>query len=279
MAMGTIETNLWDAMLKNNIDPMMSIEISEIYAWSIDFFDLKKGDKFYVIYEDEVLDDTLSVGVKNIKAALFNHQNEEFYAIHFPQETPNDYYNEEGDNLRNQFLKTPLKYSRISSKYTKSRYHPVLKIYRPHSGIDYAAPVGTPVYSVGDGIVLKKGYHKKGAGNFIKIKHDKVYTTQYAHLQKFAIGLKNGDIVKQGQLIGYVGSTGYSTGPHLDFRFFENGQAIDPLAVHAQSGEPIQQINRIEFERLRDVYIYQLRGHKPQFLVAWKEYMADHEEV
>lgn len=262
IASGTIKTNLWDAMLENNIDPMMSIELSEIYAWSIDFFDLKKGDQFFVIYEEKFLDDSTSTGIERIHAALFNHQNKDFYAIYFIEHQGDEYFDENGENLRRQFLKAPLKYKRISSHYTKRRFHPVLKIYRPHSGIDYAAPLGTPVYSVGDGYILKKGFHKNGAGNFIKIKHDKTYSTQYAHLKGFARGLRNGDRIKQGQLIGYVGSTGYSTGPHLDYRFFKNGKAIDPLTVNTAPLEPVRIANKEEYNRIKQEYMLLLNQEK-----------------
>lgn len=265
MAEGTIESNLWDAMVDNHINPMMSIELSEIYAWSIDFFDLKKGDQFYVIYEERFLDDTISVGIERIHAALFNHQNKDFYAIYFVQDERASFFDDEGNSLRREFLKAPLKFNRISSRFSKSRYHPVLKIYRPHSGIDYAAPAGTPVYSVGDGKIVKKGYQKRGAGYFIKIKHNSVYTTQYAHLQRFAKGIKNGDHVKQGQLIGYVGSTGYSTGPHLDFRFFKNGEAVDPLKVDAPPVEPIKKLNKAEFDKLKAEFVKQLNKQRNDY--------------
>lgn len=266
LASGIIKTNLWDAMVDNHINPMMSIELSEIYAWSIDFFDLKEDDQFYVIYEEKMLDDTVSVGIDRIHAALFNHQNKDFYAIYFVQDETPSFFNEEGGNLKREFLKAPLKFNRISSRFSKSRFHPVLKIYRPHSGVDYAAPAGTPVYSVGDGVVAKKGYQRRGAGNFIKIKHNSVYATQYAHLMRFAANLKKGDKVKQGQLIGYVGKTGYATGPHLDFRFFKNGEAVDPLKVDAPRIEPIKKLNREEFNKLRDEYVRQLDEQRFNFL-------------
>ncbi len=265
MAGGTIESNLWDAMVENGINPMMSIELSEIYAWSIDFFGLQKGDQFFVIYEENFLNDSVSAGIEGIQAALFNHQNQDFYAIYFEQNSKGSYFDDEGNSLRRAFLKAPLKYSRISSRFSKNRLHPVLKIYRPHSGVDYAAPEGTPVYSVGDGFVLKKGYQQKGAGNYIKVKHNSVYTTQYAHLKAFARGLKQGDRVQQGQLIGYVGSTGYATGPHLDFRFFKNGEAVDPLKVDAPPVEPIQKINEEEYKRLKDTFIAQLEEQREMY--------------
>lgn len=267
MASGTVNSNLWDAMVDNHINPMMSIELSEIYAWSIDFFELKKGDKFFVVYEERFLD-SVSVGIEKIHAALFNHQNKDFYAIYFIQNERGSYFDDDGNSLKRAFLKAPLKYNRISSRFTKNRYHPVLKIYRPHSGIDYAAPAGTPVYSVGEGFIIKKGYQKKGAGNYIKIKHNSVYTTQYAHLKGFAKGLKVGDPITQGQLIGYVGSTGYSTGPHLDFRFFKNGKAVDPLKVDAPPVEPIKKVNKEEFERVKSQYMLLLDNQRKEFLLT-----------
>ncbi len=265
LATGTIKTNLWDAMIENNINPMMSIELSEIYAWSIDFFGLQKGDQFYVIYDERYLD-TVSVGIEKIYAALFNHQNSDFYAIYFVQDDIGNFFDEEGQSLRRAFLKAPLKYNHISSRFSNSRLHPILKIRRPHHGVDYAAPEGTPVHSVGDGFVVKKGYQRHGAGNYIKIKHNSVYTTQYAHLKAFARGLKVGDHVTQGQLIGYVGMTGYATGPHLDFRFFKNGQAVDPLKVDAPPVEPIKKVNKDEFEKIKNEFIHQLTNQRMDYL-------------
>lgn len=265
MASGRIKTNLWDAMVDNSINPMMSIELSEIYAWSIDFFGLQKNDQFYVIYEEKFLD-TVSAGIEHIKAALFNHQDKDFYAIYFVQDERGSFFDNEGGSLRRAFLKAPLKFSRISSRFSKSRMHPVLKIRRPHSGVDYAAPLGTPVYSVGDGFVIKKGYQKKGAGNYVKIKHNSVYTTQYAHLNGFAKGLKTGNHIKQGQLIGFVGKTGYATGPHLDFRFFKNGEAVDPLKVDAPPVEPIKKINKEEFEKIKIEFMQLLDNQRKNYL-------------
>ncbi|MBI9067045.1 MAG: peptidoglycan DD-metalloendopeptidase family protein [Salinivirgaceae bacterium] len=270
MASGTIHTNLWDAMVENSINPMMSIELSEIYAWSIDFFGLQKEDKFYVIYEERFLDST-SAGIERIHAALFNHQNKDFYAIYFVQDDKGTYFDDDGNSLQRAFLKAPLKYSRISSKFSNSRYHPVLKIRRPHHGVDYAAPSGTPVYSVGDGFVQKKGYQKKGAGNYVKIKHNSVYTTQYAHLKGYAKGLKTGDHVTQGQLIGYVGTTGYSTGPHLDFRFFKNGQPVDPLKVDAPPVEPIKKINKEEYNKIKEQFIIELEQQRKEYELQFED--------
>jgi murein DD-endopeptidase MepM/ murein hydrolase activator NlpD len=258
-ASGIINTNLWNAMVDNNINPMMSIELSEIYAWSIDFFGLQKKDEFYVIYSEKYVD-SISAGIEHIDAVLFKHKDENFYAISFIQDGRESFFDAKGGSLKRAFLKAPLRYSHISSRFSKSRMHPVLKIRRPHSGVDYAAPTGTPVHSIGDGFVVKKGYQKNGAGNYIKIKHNSVYTTQYAHLNNFAKGLKIGTHVKQGQTIGYVGKTGLATGPHLDFRFFKNGVPVDPLKVYAPPVEPIKKINLLEFNKVKDKYISDLNS-------------------
>ena len=254
---GSITTNLWNAMKDNNIPPIMSLELSEIYAWSIDFFGLQKGDKFYIIYKEKFVDSTFA-GIEHIDAALFQHKDEDFYAISFIQDNKESFFDEKGGSLKRAFLKAPLRYSRISSRFSKNRMHPVLKIRRPHSGVDYAAPLGTPVHSIGDGFIIKKGYQKNGAGNYIKIKHNSVYTTQYAHLNKFANGLKIGSHIKQGQLIGFVGKTGLATGPHLDFRFFKNGTPVDPLKVYAPPIEPIKKFNKEKFDSVKNNYITRL---------------------
>lgn len=257
IASGFIETNLWNAMLDYDIDPMMSIELSEIYAWSIDFFGLKKGDHFSVIYEEQYVD-TVRVGIGKIHSAVFNHSNKDFYAISFKQDSVESFFDSTGGSLRRAFLKAPLRYSRISSGFSYNRLHPVLKIYRPHTGIDYAAPTGTPVHTVGDGIVVAKKYTRQG-GRMVKIKHNSVYTTGYLHLSRYGKDIKVGEHVQQGQIIGYVGSSGLATGPHLDFRFWRNGKPIDPLKVESPPVEPIKKVNREEYERIRDNMIEELQ--------------------
>ncbi|MFC2151396.1 M23 family metallopeptidase [Bacteroidota bacterium] len=238
---GTISSSLWATMLENNIDPMMAIRLSEIYAWTVDFFGLEEGDKFKVVYDEQFVD-SLSIGVGEIYAASFIHRGEELSAYSYEQEGVNDYFDEDGKSLRRQFLKAPLRFSRISSGYSNSRMHPILKIRRPHRGVDYAAPTGTPIYSIGDGTVIKKGY-TKSAGYYIKIKHNSVYTSGYNHLSKYPKGIKVGQRISQGQIVGYVGSTGYATGPHLDFRVWKNGQAVDPLKIKAPPVKPIREEN------------------------------------
>lgn len=251
---GTIKSSLWNAVRDAGVEGYMANKLSDVYAWTIDFFALKKGDKFKVIY-DKVYIDGKPVASGKIKASLFRHQGHDYYAFYFVQNGEGDYFDEEGNSLERTFLKAPLKYSRISSRFTESRYHPVLKIRRPHHGVDYAAPEGTPVHSVGDGVIIKKGYQRRGGGNYLKIKHNGTYTTSYMHLRAFAKGMKVGKHVKQGELIGYVGHTGLATGPHLDFRFYIHGRPVDPLKVKSPPAKPVDKKNRPEFDSLVRSYM------------------------
>jgi len=252
-ARGIIETSLWYAMIDNEINPILSIELSEIFAWSIDFFGLQKGDEFKVVYEEQYIDST-SVGLGKIYAAWFKHADEEFYAIPFIQDGEESYYHTDGQSLKKAFLKAPLRFSRISSGFSHSRFHPILKIRRPHYGVDYAAPVGTPVHAIGDGKVIQMG-RNGDAGHMIKIRHNSVYTTAYLHLSRYARGIYNGKYVKQGETIGFVGSTGLSTGPHLDFRFYRNGSPIDPLRVKAPPVQPVKEENIETFNKVKEVIV------------------------
>ncbi|MCG8700296.1 MAG: peptidoglycan DD-metalloendopeptidase family protein [Bacteroidales bacterium] len=248
---GKIESSLWNALVGRQNDPMLANELSEIFAWSIDFFGLQENDSFSIVFDEKYVD-TLYVGFADVHAAYFKHSGSDFYAIPFVQDSSRSFFDENGKSLRKAFLKAPLKFSRISSRFSHSRLHPILKIRRPHHGVDYAAPSGTPVYAIGDGKIIKaaRGYNN-GAGNMIKIRHNSVYTTAYIHLKGFAKGIKTGTYVKQGQLIGYVGSTGLSTGPHLDFRFYQNGKPIDPLKVKAPPVEPVKEENIPLFESVK----------------------------
>ncbi len=249
---GEIQSSLWNAMTDIDVNPILAVELSEVYAWSIDFFGLQKGDHFSVIYEESYIDSNF-FQIDKIHAIRFDHANQFFYAFRFKQDSVWSFFDEKGNSLRKAFLKAPLKYSRISSRFSNSRLHPVLKIRRPHHGVDYAAPKGTPVYAVGDGKIIKKGWDK-GGGRFVKIKHNSVYTTVYMHFSKFA-KVKVGDYVKQGQVIGYVGSSGLATGPHLDFRFYMNGKPVDPLKVESPPVEPIKEKNKADF--IKEVKKYQ----------------------
>lgn len=237
---GVIESSLWNAIKKGGNDIMLSDKMAEIYAWQIDFFGIAKGDNFKVIYDQAYIDDSVKTEIQDIKGALFSHHGKEFYAIPFTQDDITEYFDENGQSLRKAFLKAPLKFSRISSTFSNARKHPVLKIVRPHHGVDYAAPVGTPVRSIGDGVVTKKAYQAGGAGYYVKIKHNSSYETTYMHLSKFASGMKEGKRVSQGEVIGYVGSTGSSTGPHLDFRVHFQGKPINPLKMESPPSLPVR---------------------------------------
>lgn len=239
---GTINSSLYQTLVDNGDSPKLAVELSEIYAWQIDFFGIQKGDHYKIVYNELYVNDKL-IGVGEIKAAHFNHMDSNYYAFQYEQDSIVEYFDEEGNSLRKAFLKAPLSYRRISSKFSYRRLHPILKRRMPHLGVDYAAAKGTPVYSIGDGKVIKAKY-AGAAGNYVKIKHNSVYTSGYMHLWKYAKGIKYGSQVKQGQLIGYVGSTGRSTGPHLDFRVWKNGQAIDPLKMKPPSVKPIDEAHR-----------------------------------
>jgi murein DD-endopeptidase MepM/ murein hydrolase activator NlpD len=235
---GVIETSLWNALTDEGADPELANEMSEVYAWTIDFFGIQRGDYFKVMYEKMSVEGR-EVGIGKVLAACFHTGGEDMYAFRYIQKGDPGYYDEKGENLQRAFLKAPLRFKRISSNFSYSRMHPVLKIRRPHLGVDYAADYGTPVQSIGDGTVIAKGWDPKGGGNYIKIKHNSTYTTVYMHMQGFAKGISTGSRVRQGEVIGYVGSTGLATGPHLDFRFFRNGQAVDPLKVESPPAEPV----------------------------------------
>ena len=250
---GKIISSLWNAMVASGTNPNLANLLSEVYAWTVDFFGLQRDDRFKVIY-DELYIEGKPVGLGKIKASLFHHDGEDIYAFYFEQNGSDDYFDEKGNSLERTFLKAPLKYTRISSRFTNSRYHPILKIRRPHHGVDYAAPEGTPVHSVGDGVIIKKGYQKRGGGNYLKIRHNSTYVTSYMHLHGFAKGMKVGKHVKQGELIGYVGHTGLATGPHLDFRYFKNGTAVDPLKVKSPPAKPVDQQYRPAFDSIVQHY-------------------------
>lgn len=246
-ASGVISSSLWNAMVDNGTDANLANELSEIYAWTIDFFGIQEGDSYKVVYET-LLADGKKIGLGKVLAATFNHYDRDHHAFYFVQDSTGDYFDEEANSLRRTFLKAPLRFRRISSGFSYSRMHPILKYRRPHLGVDYAADAGTPVMSVGDGTVVFAKWDKGGGGRVVKIKHNGTYTTLYMHLSAYGKGIKAGARVKQGQVIGYVGSSGLSTGPHLDFRFYRNGKPIDPLKVESPPSEPIDSVHLARFE-------------------------------
>lgn len=254
----TIESSLWGAIIREKLPYALASELEDIYQWTVDFFGIQAGDSFTVIYDEKFID-TLSVGIGRVWGAKFTHGGKEIYAIPFKQGDKLRYWEYDGGSLRKQLLKAPLKFTRISSKFSNARFHPVLKKYRPHHGVDYAAPVGTPVRAVADGTVVSKGY-QGAAGNMVKIKHPGNLMSGYLHLRGYAKGLAVGKRVSQGEIIGYVGSTGRSTGPHLDFRLWKGGTPINPLKVPQQPAEPIADANRKSFEWVRDRIVAELNG-------------------
>ena len=253
-----IESSLWGAIMRDSLPYALAAELEDIYQWTVDFFGIQKGDHFTVIY-DEKLIDTTHVGIGRVWGAKFNHAGKEIYAIPFKQGDKVQYWEYDGASLRKQLLKAPLKFSRISSRFSRSRLHPVHRVYRPHLGVDYAAPKGTHVHAVADGVVTFKGWGG-GGGNTLKIKHAGNLVTGYLHLSGFAKGIKQGSRVTQGQLIGYVGSTGTSTGPHLDYRIWKNGVNIAPLKVPQEPAEPIAKQNMEAFEQIRERIVAELNG-------------------
>ena len=250
---GVINTSLWNAIKDANGDANLTMELSDIYSWTVDFFGIQPGDTFKVVYENRYIHDEC-IGMGKILACYLNNAGSKHYAYYFEQNGNGQYFDENGANLRKAFLKAPLNYRRISSTFSNARRHPVTKVVRPHHGVDYAAPTGTPVVTVGDGTVIEKGWDKKGGGNYLKIRHNSTYTTTYMHLNGFAKGIQKGSKVKQGDLIGYVGSTGMSTGPHLDFRLNKNGTYINPLTFNPPSAEPVSEDNKVAFEEVIKMY-------------------------
>jgi hypothetical protein len=249
----TIETSLWDAMLAGGLHPSLVIGLSDIFAWSIDFFGLQKGDCFKVVYEEMSIDEK-PLGPGKIYGAQFSGNGSTIYAIPFIQNGKESFFDGEGNSLRKAFLKAPLQFSRVTSRFSSSRMHPILRIRRPHYGVDYAAPVGTPVLAIGDGRVTQTS-HEGGSGKMVRIVHNSVYSTAYLHLNRFGAGIAPGAQVKQGDIIGYVGSSGLSTGPHLDFRFYMNGSPVDPLKVEAPPVEPVSDANKTKFEKIKSVVL------------------------
>lgn len=252
---GTITSSLWKSIASSGTDPLLAIKLADIFAWQIDFFDVKEGDSFKALYHEAYIDDTIPLHIASVEGAVFIHQGKEFKAFPFMQDSIMEYFDEEGNSLRKAFLKAPLDFFRISSRFSNSRFHPVLKRYRAHHGVDYAAPTGTKVKSIGDGIIIKKAYQANGGGNYLMIKHNSVYSTTYMHLSKFAPGIMVGKRVQQGEVIGYVGATGLATGPHLDFRVFKNGIPINPLEMEAPPSLPVKVELRDSFLLVKNTII------------------------
>ena len=249
----TIENSLWVDMRNAGVSSYLILDLSDIYAWTVDFFGLQKGDRFKVLYDEKVCDNEV-VGIDTVRYAVFSRGDSDLPMVMFNQhDGGNIWWNEKGESMRKAFLKAPLKFSRISSGFSYARKHPVTRKVRPHTGVDYAAPKGTPVMSIGDGVVTSMKYEGAG-GNTIRIRHNSIYSTAYLHLSGYAKGLKVGKRVRQGEVIGYVGSTGRSTGPHLDFRVWKNGTPINPLKMESPPAEPLKKENTKAFEAVHEKY-------------------------
>ena len=254
-ATGVINSSLSETIEEQGLSYNIVNDLSSIYAWTIDFFKLQKGDRFKIVYTEKYIDDTTYVGIDQIKSAYFEHNNRPFYAFQFVADTINgipDYFDDEGKTLRKAFLKAPLKFStRISSRFSRNRFHPVQKRWKAHKGTDYAAQRGTPIISTANGTVIKSGY-SGGNGNYVKIKHNNTYSTQYLHMSKRKA--KVGDFVKQGEVIGYVGSTGLASGPHVCYRFWKNGVQVDPYKQKLPEAKPMdEKMKPIYFAFIKDL--------------------------
>ncbi|MBX9853661.1 MAG: peptidoglycan DD-metalloendopeptidase family protein [Cytophagaceae bacterium] len=258
---GAISSSLYESLLEENAAPQLAYELSKLFATQVDFFKIQKGDAYKIIYDEMVLDGK-AIGIEKIYSASFQHEGQEYYAINFTENGKDQFYDEKGMNLNQGFLKAPLKYFRITSRFTKRRFHPVQKIFKAHLGTDYAAPTGTPILAVGNGVVQEAKYAKFN-GNYVKIKHNGTYTTQYLHMSRIAKDMKPGKKVVQGQVIGYVGSTGLSSGPHVCFRFWQNGKQIDPRSVKGTFTEPLSKSKLNAFNKVKDEMVKELGKIKP----------------
>lgn len=249
-ASGTISSSLWKTMMDQNLDYELAAKMEDALAWSVDFHHIQQGDRFKAYYDELYVDDK-RVGVGDLHAAYFRNSNNDYYALRYANEKYDGFYDLEGRPMKKVFLKSPVKYSRISSRYNLKRFHPVLRRVKAHLGTDYAAPYGTPIYAVANGVVTKASY-TKGNGNYVKIRHDKTYETQYLHMQKRAKGMAPGVQVRQGQVIGYVGSTGLATGPHVCFRFWKNGRQVNHLSLNLPEPEPMVEEELPNYFIIRD---------------------------
>lgn len=244
---GFIDYTLSQALTAKGAHPDLAWDLADIFAWKIDFYRIRRGDHFKMVYTEKFVDGK-SVGIDKILGVRFNHMGQDYYALHFQEDDIDGYFDEKGDNVRSAFLMAPVKYSRISSGYSLRRFHPVQKRYKAHLGTDYAAPHGQPIYATGDGIVTE-ATRKRHNGKYVKIRHNGTYTTAYLHMSRIERGIRPGVHVKQGDVIGYVGSTGLATGPHVCYRFWKNGKQVDPRREELPTSEPIPETLRASYNQ------------------------------
>lgn len=244
---GLLKGSLSETLENAKVEGSLASKISKIYAWSIDFFKLKKGDRFGITFKERFINDTVYDGVEGLEAAFFEYKGKIIYAFPYtknPSSGKVEYYDEDGKTLKNFFLKTPIKFSRISSRFSTNRFHPVQHAWKAHKGTDYAAPYGTPITTTAAGTVEQTGF-TAGNGNFVKVKHNGTYSTQYLHMSRILV--RRGQHVNQGQVIGRVGSTGLATGPHVCYRFWKNGVQVDALRLKLPNGEPMEGRDKSRF--------------------------------
>jgi len=256
-----INSSLWLTMEEKKLSPRLAHELSTIYAWTIDFFKIQKGDEFKIYYEDRYIDEKY-IGIGRILASEFTHNGQKFYSFYYNENnTYGEYYDEKGKTLRKAFLMAPVDYKRISSRFSRNRKHPVTGRWKGHFGTDYAAERGTPIWSTANGTVIAASYTKNN-GNYVKIRHNSTYTTQYLHMSKIKPGIRKGTFVKQGDVIGYVGSTGLATGPHVCYRFWKNGRQVDPFKQSLPPGDPIKKENYDDYIVVKDSLFKILMSHE-----------------
>ena len=264
---GVITSSLYQALKDNEVNPLLGSKLSEIFAWQVDFFSLQPNDQFTIVYEQPIVDDE-PYGVGDIVAATFTHKGKVYDAYYYETSERAGFFDKNGKGLQKALLKAPFKYNqRVSSGFSHNRFHPVLKKNMPHYGVDYAAPIGTPVIAVGDGEVIESRYRGPN-GNIVKIKHNGVYTTAYLHLNGFAPGIRKGVRVKQGQTIGYVGKTGRVTGVHLDYRIYKNDQPVNPLSIDLPASKSLAGDDLESFRLYIERYRFLMRDELTNLLAS-----------
>ena len=244
---GTLKGSLSETLKNEGATTALSSKLISVYKWSIDFFKAKRGDKFAITYTERYINDSIFDGIEDLECSFFEYKGKRIYAFPFVQDSTSgktEFYDEEGKVLKNFFLKAPLKSINITSRYSKSRFHPVQQIWKAHSGTDYAAPTGTPIMTTAAGTIEQTGY-TAGNGNFVKVKHDRTYSTQYLHMSRILV--RRGQTVRQGDIIGKVGSTGLATGPHVCYRFWKNGVQVDALKLKLPNSVPMDSRNKPRF--------------------------------
>jgi len=245
---GLIENSLYETMTSSGLNDQLTYYLADVYAWNIDFYRLHKGDRFKVIYTEKFVDDTISIGIERIKAAIFEHAGKDFYAFEFQPDSLKgivEYFDDKAKNLRRAFLKAPVKFGPVTSRYNlKRRIAYYGNRIKPHRGTDFAANIGTPILATANGVVVKSSY-TRGNGNYVTIKHNNTYSTQYLHMKRRKV--KIGEWVTQGQVIGWVGMTGYTSGPHVCYRFWKNGRQVDPFRQKLPDAKPISNELKINY--------------------------------